>query len=74
MNVVSFRGTGDTRALPTERYVSRLEIAEIMGVSPRTIDRWCGEGLPHETWGMRTKKFRASEVVEWARNRARRAS
>jgi excisionase family DNA binding protein len=52
-----------------EPYLSRLEIARLMGVSPRTIDRWCKEGLPHQTWGLRTKKLRFSEVEEWARKR-----
>lgn len=53
-----------------EPYLSRVEIAKHMAVSPRTIDRWCREGLPHETWGMRSKKFQASRVEGWARRRA----
>lgn len=57
-----------------EPYLSRAEIASFMRVSPRTIDRWTLEGMPHETWGLRTKKFRASECVRWARTRSRRAS
>lgn len=56
--------------LPTpEPYVSRVEIAKLMGVSERTIDRWAAEAMPHETWGMRTKKFRFSEVEAWAKMR-----
>ena len=53
-----------------ESYRTRTEIAEFMRVSERTIDRWSREGLPYETWGLRTKKFRASDVVRWARGRA----
>lgn len=52
-----------------EPYCSRMEIAKLMGVSERTIDRWAREGAPHQTWGMRTKKFRFSEVEQWAKIR-----
>jgi phage terminase Nu1 subunit (DNA packaging protein) len=69
-DVVSFRQPDGP-----EPYLNRVEIATFMRVSERTIDRWSTEGMPFETWGLRTKKFRASEVVRWARSRtARRAS
>jgi hypothetical protein len=54
---------------PPEPYLSRAEIARFMAVCDRTIDRWTKEGCPHETWGLRAKKFRASEVQAWARRR-----
>lgn len=57
-----------------EPYLSRIELARFMRVSVRCVDRWATEGMPFETWGLRTKKFRASECVAWARTRARRAS
>jgi phage terminase Nu1 subunit (DNA packaging protein) len=53
-----------------EPYLMRAEIARFMRVSTRTIDRWVLEGCPHETWGLRTKKFRPSEVIAWARLRS----
>lgn len=61
-----------TKPIPAspEPYLSRMAIAEHMGVSTGTIDRWCREGAPYETWGLRTKKFRATRVVAWAKRRA----
>lgn len=54
--------------------MSRAEIARHMSVSERTIDRWIREGMPHETWGLATRKCQASVVERWARNRSRKAS
>jgi phage terminase Nu1 subunit (DNA packaging protein) len=54
-----------------EPYLSRAGLAAHMGVSQRTIDRWVREGLPHETWGMRTRKFLPSEAAQWARGRSK---
>jgi hypothetical protein len=53
-----------------EPWLSRAQIALHMDVSERTIDRWVKEGVPHETWGLATRKFQASEVVAWARQRS----
>jgi phage terminase Nu1 subunit (DNA packaging protein) len=50
-----------------ERYVTRDELALLMGVSARTIDRLVGEGMPSETWGRRTRRFRPSVAIAWAR-------
>jgi phage terminase Nu1 subunit (DNA packaging protein) len=56
---------------PVERYVDARELADVMGVSRRTITTWVAEGCPSETWGMsRTRRFRVSEVIAWARERA----
>ena len=52
-----------------EPFLRRAEIAKFMGVSVRMIDYWAAQGCPHETWGMRTKTFRPSEVVAWAKQR-----
>lgn len=52
-----------------EPFLNREEIATFMKVSPRTITKWCAEGMPYETWGLRTRVYRASEVIEWARQR-----
>ncbi len=54
---------------PPERYVSRAELARIMGVSVATIDRLVCEGMPSETWGRRTRRFRPSVALAWARSR-----
>lgn len=56
----------------TERYVTATELAELMGVSVRTIKRMTAEGMPSETWGMaHVRRYRASEATAWARGRAR---
>jgi hypothetical protein len=54
-----------------ERYVSRAELAETMGVHVSTIDRMVRAGMPSETWGMRTRRFLPSDALKWARSRQR---
>ena len=56
-----------------ERYVTRRELAHIMGVSVPTIDRWVRQGMPSETWGMRARRFRPSLAIAWARARSSEA-
>lgn len=53
-----------------EPYLNRHETAKLLGISLRTLDRFVGEGMPSQTWGMRTRVFRGSEAVAWARNRS----
>jgi len=57
-----------------ERYVTRAQLAQIMGVSVATIDRFVGDGMPSETWGIRTRRFLVSSAVAWARTRGRIAA
>ena len=61
-----------TRKSP-ERYVGRLELAEIMGVSLATVDRLVAEGMPSVTWGRRTRRFQPSAAISWASERGRAA-
>ena len=56
-------------AEPVERFVSRRELAEIMGVSVGTIDSLVREGMPSTTWGKRTRRFRPSAAIAWAESR-----
>jgi len=56
-----------------ERYVSRAELARIMGVSVATVDRLVSEGMPSVTWSRRTRRFRASVAIAWASERRRLA-
>jgi phage terminase Nu1 subunit (DNA packaging protein) len=56
----------------TERYVTASELAELMGVSVRTVKAWTSQGLPSETWGMRARRYLPSEAIAWARGRAGR--
>jgi excisionase family DNA binding protein len=55
---------------PQERYVTIRELAELMGVSERTIRRMAADGMPSENWGMsRTRRFLPSKAIAWAQNR-----
>lgn len=58
--------------LPTERFLSRAELAVIMGVSERTIDRWVKQKMPSELWGKRTRRFLLNDCVRWARMQGQR--
>jgi excisionase family DNA binding protein len=53
-----------------ERYIDTRELAVLMGVSTRTVERMVREGMPSETWGLRRRRFLASEAMAWARERA----
>jgi phage terminase Nu1 subunit (DNA packaging protein) len=50
-----------------EAYVTRRELAEMMGVSMKTIDRLVKRGMPSETWGLQARRFRPSRAMAWAR-------
>lgn len=50
-----------------ERYVSRRELAQIMGVSVDTVKRLEKKGMPRVKFGQRTVRYRASVAVAWAR-------
>ena len=55
---------------PAERYVTRRELARLMGISLRSVDALVADGMPSETWGMsRTRRFLPSECIEWAHSR-----
>jgi phage terminase Nu1 subunit (DNA packaging protein) len=54
-----------------EMYVTRGELAVLMHVCVRTIDRFVSEGMPSERWGMRTRRFLPSRALAWARSRER---
>jgi len=55
-----------------ERYVSRRELAELMGVSVDCVDYFVRLGMPSETWGLRRRVFRPSAALAWAREYADR--
>lgn len=60
------------RVLPTpvtERYVGRRELAGLLGISLRQLDRFRSEGMPEERWGMRKPMFRPSLCLQWVRER-----
>ncbi len=54
-------------AAPAERYVDARELAELMGVSVRTVKRMTAAGMPSETWGLaRTRRYLPSSAMAWA--------
>lgn len=57
-----------------ERYVTRLELARIMGVSVPSVDRMVAQGMPSETWGQRSRRFKPSVAIAWARTRRTEAA
>jgi phage terminase Nu1 subunit (DNA packaging protein) len=66
------RDSATVTGLPTqqvERYVTRRELAGIMGVSVGTIDNMVRAGMPSTTWGRRTRRFRPSTAIAWAQER-----
>lgn len=63
---------GELHGLPVpepEDYVSRRELARMMGVGVRTVDRFRAEGMPCESWGLRAVRFQPSRAMAWARAR-----
>jgi hypothetical protein len=52
-----------------EPYVDVPTLAKLLGVAPVTIARMVRAGMPSETWGVRTRRFRPSEAIAWARDR-----
>jgi phage terminase Nu1 subunit (DNA packaging protein) len=62
------------RALPVEqreRFVTRTELAELMGISVQSVDRMIAKGAPHERWGMRAVRVLPSRFIQWAREQER---
>ena len=60
----------DVRTLPlADVYLTREELAAVLKVHPRTIDRWRREGMPSELWGPRrgTRRFVLSAALTWAK-------
>jgi DeoR/GlpR family transcriptional regulator of sugar metabolism len=54
-----------------ERYVTPSEIAELMGVSERTVRRMRAAGMPSETWGLaNTRRYLASQALALAHAQA----
>ena len=57
---------------PAERYVRARELADLMGVSTKTIERFVALGMPSESWGMsRTRRYLPSQCIAWAQARDR---
>ena len=64
-------GVSGLPVVPRERFVTRAELAEIMGVSIDSVDRMRQKGLPCVTWGLRTVRFQVSTALAWAQAQKR---
>ena len=49
-----------------ERWVSRQQLAVILGVSAATVDNMRRAGMPSVVWGRRSRRFRPSVAEAWA--------
>ncbi len=66
--------TASLAGLPTqstEPFLSRKQLADLMNVSPATIDRMRREGMPYVDWSSegasrKLPRFRASNAIAWA--------
>lgn len=52
-----------------EPYITREELAAIMGVHVKTIDKLVRDGMPSTTFGLRARRFLASTAIGWANAR-----
>lgn len=50
-------------------YLTRRQLAEHLGVSSRTVERWEKDGCPVEKWGKRLVRYRLVRVEPWLRTR-----
>jgi len=60
---------GEVRLFPgpqVERLVTREELAAMMGVHPKTVDRLRRAGMPSVVIGRRARRFRPSQALAWA--------
>lgn len=57
-----------------EPFVTRAELAELMRVSTKTVDRLVAQGMPSVTWGRRTRRFQASVAIAWGMGQQREAA
>lgn len=52
-----------------DRYLTRAELADHLGVSTKTIDRMLREGLPCHRFGRRLVRLRLAEAEDWLESR-----
>lgn len=57
-----------------EPWLTRAELAQALHLHVTTIDRLVKEGMPSETWGLRSRRFLLSRVEAWLRERGRLAA
>lgn len=55
----------------SELFLTRRQLGEKLGCGLSTVDKFVRQGCPSHTWGIRTRRFRLSEVESWLRARER---
>jgi hypothetical protein len=50
---------------PAEPRLTGAELCAVLRVSPSTLKRWRGKGLPFEPWSPRLYRYVLSEVLAW---------
>lgn len=53
-----------------EEYVTARQLADIMGISLRSVEKLRSMGMPCENWGLRAVRFQPSRAIAWARAQA----
>lgn len=52
-----------------EAYVTGRQLADMMGVSERTVERWRRQGMPSVVWGRKARRYRPSLAMAWAQSK-----
>lgn len=54
-----------------DELVTYDELAAIMRISRRSLERMKEDGMPHVSWGRRFVRFRVAEALAWAEQQDR---
>ncbi len=57
-----------------QRYVTREDLAQVLGVSVDTVDRMRKQGMPSVVFSKRTRRFPLAQAEAWARSQGRMAA
>ena len=61
----------EARVALEERWLSTDQVAEALGVSRRTVDRWKAAGCPSMRIPPRLVRYSLAEVIAWLREQER---
>lgn len=49
----------------SEGYLTKKDVAELLQLQSRTVDRYMRAGLPHLKLGSRRVRFKREDVIDW---------
>jgi predicted DNA-binding transcriptional regulator AlpA len=55
----------NSRAMIDERYLTDVELADVLGLSRAMVHKMRGRGMPSHTFG-RSRRYLLSEVAAWS--------